>query len=313
MYLNNSALFLLHLACRPWIENYFIEFVQSVNKTFWYPLIPLPAQWTDVAVVGSEGSRSNMQRMLNETLRDDMLYVSVSQHDVGHLVDGPSSVVAGCAPYRNILLLSSGGWGNVPLPLIKGQVSGSSSRTMRRKFLLSFKGREHFGRKTMVDTLRRLEKKLLPPHVLYINEALSDDWKTIANQSAFALSPRGFGRSAFRTFELLQSHVVPIYLFEKTPWLPFDDCTGPLPVWGLSGVALSSSYDDIPQLLCALCILMLPTDASAITSQSITEQYNAAMKNLTHCYCSKEKWAEVLRVDGDGFFQIPETSTLAKM
>jgi hypothetical protein len=41
--------------------------------------------------------------------------------------------------------------------------------------------------------------------------------------SKFALAPRGYGRSSFRFFEILQLGTIPVYVWDDKEWLPYKD------------------------------------------------------------------------------------------
>ena len=41
--------------------------------------------------------------------------------------------------------------------------------------------------------------------------------------SKFVLAPRGYGRSSFRFFEILQLGSIPIYVWNDINWLPFKE------------------------------------------------------------------------------------------
>jgi hypothetical protein len=41
--------------------------------------------------------------------------------------------------------------------------------------------------------------------------------------SQSSLVPRGFGRTAYHLMETLQMGLVPIYVYDDTPWVPYAD------------------------------------------------------------------------------------------
>ena len=156
----------------PWLENAFIEAVLqdadpedsedavSALEDIFYPAVPLLAQWTDNAVVGNTlaSPPSDITTMLRNVfvheLRPDVLYVAVTQHD-----HGEPGLNLTCAAYANVLLLSAGGWGNVVLPLIKGQVPhkstfpGGKIEDPRSAFF-TFVGSEWMGRDAALNLFR---------------------------------------------------------------------------------------------------------------------------------------------------------------
>jgi hypothetical protein len=49
------------------------------------------------------------------------------------------------------------------------------------------------------------------------------DWETIYRRSRFVLAPRGIGRGTFRLIEILQMGLIPVYVYDDFPWLPYYD------------------------------------------------------------------------------------------
>lgn len=89
-------------------------------------LIPLFIQWTDMYVfdMGEYGSRNMsspyqlLPYQLLKILRPDVIYFTVIQDDEGlqlPLAFGRT----------NILVMSAGGFGHIPIPLIKGEIAAS--------------------------------------------------------------------------------------------------------------------------------------------------------------------------------------------
>lgn len=110
----------------PWIENFYIESFMNKPLSFFSGLIPLFIQWTDIHVHSFTDPRevpnityavpdhTKMPWLISDLLRDDVIYVTLHQDDQGFYHD-----LAKLRP--NILAISSGGFGHIPIPLIKGQ------------------------------------------------------------------------------------------------------------------------------------------------------------------------------------------------
>lgn len=47
------------------------------------------------------------------------------------------------------------------------------------------------------------------------------DWEKVTTQSKLSLTPRGFGRSAYKITETLQMGLVPVYVYDSIEWLPY--------------------------------------------------------------------------------------------
>ena len=199
------------------------------NTSLWtfYPLVPIFVQWTD----GAFGPGKQYQHfpfkdlMMNgRVLRDDVLYVTLTQHDRGEPVGG-----ATCNWYMNILVMSAGGWGNAVVPLIKGwnpplEHTTAATRLARRSVLFNFVGTIHLGRDVMIAQFKfntTLPKEGGHP-MTYFN-AGGGKWQEAAAASVFVLAPRGFGRTSFRLFEMLQAGRVPVYLSnDNEMWVPYQ-------------------------------------------------------------------------------------------
>ena len=106
----------------PWIENIYIDHFMKKPLSYFNGLIPLFVQFVDIHVESfanpineSVPKHSQISRLIAPLLRENVLYVAVTQDDQG---------LAELAHFRpNILSISAGGYGHVPLPLIKGNVS----------------------------------------------------------------------------------------------------------------------------------------------------------------------------------------------
>merc|ERR1712107_139122 len=121
----------------PWLENTWIStFCCERAAVAFVPLVPLFVQWMDLFVgpVGSVAQPGGfalsthvnsskfrwavdygqLWHTLRRVLRPDVAYVTVSAHDFG--------IGAGIFPedeFPNVLVLSGGGFGHVPVPLLK--------------------------------------------------------------------------------------------------------------------------------------------------------------------------------------------------
>lgn len=102
----------------PWIENVFISHFVDKPITSFGGFIPLFVQWIDyeAAVKESFGSRNStydIYRPLYESLRRDYFYIAVSQHNNGIDILWDD--------FPNVIVISAGGTGNIPIPLIQGE------------------------------------------------------------------------------------------------------------------------------------------------------------------------------------------------
>ena len=232
----------------PWIENHFISEwapggapgvydLDKIERAF-YPLVPLLVQWTD-GHFGRDVISKQLEDLLNymkapdgsappggsSPLRSDVMYVTITQHDYG----APAKALT-CEKYRNVLVLSSGGWGSVGLPLIKGEWhihrpnDATAVLARPRKHLFTFIGAIHRSRYQLPRNFRN--RSTLPASLINIGEG---GWFDIAAESVFLMAPRGFGRNSFRLSELVQAGSIPIVVGDDIPWVPYQDYAELLP------------------------------------------------------------------------------------
>lgn len=97
----------------PWIENHFISHFKGKSLLDMHGIIPLLIPWVDNQRTG-EVLWGDIFRTLKQLLRPNMIYLAVSQGDIGLAKIGEY--------FPNILVLSGGGFGHVPVPLIKGEL-----------------------------------------------------------------------------------------------------------------------------------------------------------------------------------------------
>jgi len=137
----------------PWIENLFIK--EFIDKPFAYfnGLIPLFVQWSDYNLhhhTTDGWPEERVFRPLVAALRRDVLYVAVSQANYG------LSFLT--ATHPNVLVMNSGGEGNVPIPLIKGEIPYQPiDPTMFPRYDVGFFGSiDHGHRKKLLDSFKAL-------------------------------------------------------------------------------------------------------------------------------------------------------------
>lgn len=103
----------------PWVENIFIANYSSLPLSHFHGFIPIFIQWVDVQIhnywINPDKLLDDVLEALDSVLRKNVLYLAISQSDIG-LGKSISST------HPNILVLSAGGFGHVPIPLIKGEL-----------------------------------------------------------------------------------------------------------------------------------------------------------------------------------------------
>ena len=145
----------------PWIENLFIrDFIKRPFKYF-NGIIPLFVQWSDYHLhFKSEINKDTNNRFTEEEifrnvtsiLRKNVLYMVISQANYGIRFLTTS--------HPNILIFSAGGEGDIPIPLIKGELAfRETDRGTFPKIDVGFYGTiDHGHRKKSLDSLSALLK-----------------------------------------------------------------------------------------------------------------------------------------------------------
>jgi len=212
----------------PWLENAWIEDVANspINGSLF---VPLMVQWTDIAVQIPNAGRpkfcAEWVLPLFERLHSAFLYVTVIQHD-----EGITSWIKHCDDNEDfkrrwrqqwslqILIINAGGEGHVAVPLCKETHPRctNASDTLPKPQQIGFLGRPHFGRDKLISAIRDLGDELS------LRLYHGDDW--IAQECEccnFILTPRGYGRTAFSVCESIQMGLVPVYVWNDYPWIPY--------------------------------------------------------------------------------------------
>ena len=264
----------------PWVENAWLAAAACADYRAFYPLVPLFVQVSDHVFSPSRAAMDRALLELVRTLRRDVIYLLVTEDDQG-LGFLPSD--EDCAA-RNILVLNSGGWGNVALPLIRGELlpndfgggpppppderSGAYERTTLITFAGSLTTSIGGQRQAAAAALRAAG---LASDALFRIFYAGLEWKAIVQNSVLSLSPRGFGRTSFRSSELVQLGVPQLYVYDEVPWLPYwdperpDGRPGRTDVWGPNGLGLIASIDGLANVTAGLCAAMLPPDLPRAT------------------------------------------------
>lgn len=179
-------------------------------------------------------------------LRPNVPYITVSQNDEGLM--GRRREFDHAALLPNLLVLSAGGYGHVPIPLFKQDeaVVSNGKPVGSRSIGISYVGSLTNAPKDM--RLRLHEHLLLSlpsssstntPTSSSSNTASSSsnsnsynftyeyyyglDWRNVSADSRFSLAPRGYGRTSYHLMETLQMGLIPVHVYTDVPWVPYSD------------------------------------------------------------------------------------------
>ena len=223
----------------PWIENKWIE--RNIGKPLssFNGLIPLFVQFVDIHANGFLGKGidhgyykrlfESMGEEIADMLRKDVLYVTVSQDDEGIAYKDR----AGLFQIRpNILVFSAGGYGHIPIPLIKNALQYVEP-PVTYKWDVGFYGApgQNITRRALLD---EAIDEIKAATTFSINMAQNPAWKKNMLDTKFNLAPRGFGRTSYRLAELVQMGKLPVYLYSDAAWLPYQGTEYSVAVFGIS-------------------------------------------------------------------------------
>ncbi|MEM9022402.1 MAG: exostosin family protein [Bacteroidota bacterium] len=193
----------------PYLEAYFYQYTQR------HPLPGkrqyLPIFWTHC--YNNRGFRIHaLQRFLN-TLDPNGAYFTVCLH-----ADAPREKL----PANTLVFSAGGNRGNHPLPLVCSPVP--AQKPVKRDVLCSFTGsathpvrtelQQLFGNQPGYDIRVRPWKARVPRQE-------QSTFLELANRSVFSLCPRGYGKTSYRLYEVLQLGSIPVYVYDQ-PWLPYE-------------------------------------------------------------------------------------------
>ena len=162
----------------------------------------------------------NIQEQLDSVLSLDGKYFTVSQFD-----DGPFEKFP-----EDTLIFSAGGNREgdniIPIPLICGSIPKELIPNKEKTILASFVGSRntHPIRMDMCNHLSGKEGYKISAGN-WSTEVPMDNFKRfldITCSSKFGLAPRGYGKSSFRMYEILQLGTVPVYISD-VHYLPWSD------------------------------------------------------------------------------------------
>ena len=227
----------------PWIENRYISHFQPLIKTkadlihHFGPYIPIFVPWTDHWVKSNYKYPRALVNKMQGLLREDDLYIILVQNADGFV--GRCSEFQALQDTYHITILSAGGWGHVPIPLMKQVMSDRpatlviSTRPHSLLYRTRFKPeekrntipiakREHLISYVGSDTNapNNLRKEMISHDQVHYYHG--PDWRSVMANSKFSLAPRGFGRTSYHFMEALQMGLIPIQVYIDQPWIPYE-------------------------------------------------------------------------------------------
>ena len=267
----------------PWVENVWISTFAQRPLAEFYPYIPLFVPWTDVWKAGAT-SYKDLAALLGGLLRPNVAYVTVSQNARGI----PANMLARWS-IPNVLVFSAGGYGHVPIPLLKRELSLMPLPRLPLPAdapLVAFAGSKRRGvRPAAIAALKRAIKPAGGTLLVYKGK----EWQRVLASARFALVPRGFGRTTFMVAEALQMGLIPIYVYDDAEWLPYRG-SGGAAEWSRFGFSMkltniSLAAASLPEItdeaLAAMRTAVRAVRESHFTYDGVMEQIIGFIRNGT--------------------------------
>jgi len=218
----------------PWLENHFVEtFTARMHdarvqgrrlSTVFGPFIPLLLPWTDLwEPEGMHRLPPDLVPALARLLRPGIPYVTLVGHDSGLAMSCEQDLHA---LFPNLLVLSAGGYGHIPVPNLKQPEPLRNFKPVKeRTHFVSYVGDSTHApidmRRDMIRTMTADAEEGGYSARYYKGE----DWRSIMADSRVSLCPRGAGRTSYHLAEAVQMGLVPVHLHldgEDEAWVPYE-------------------------------------------------------------------------------------------
>lgn len=250
----------------PWIENYFIDTFINKPLSYFNGMIPLFVQWVDTMVEANDFDK--IVKLMREILRPNVMYLAVSQSDKG-LEDVQRH-------HPNILTISAGGWGHIPIPLIKGEVP---YQPLPNTFLYDTVFFGNVNQHSRPEALQNMRKTFPKYNVKFEFGTYAKDWAEKLRTTQFPLAPRGFGRSSFRFSEIIQAGRAPIYVYDDVAWLPYTGTNSSIEKYGMS-ISNLNDMKGLAQFLSNVTDAKYREIADVVLKMREDFTYRGVMKNI---------------------------------
>ena len=192
-------------------------------------------------------------------LREDDLYIIIVQNDDGFV--GRCSEFQALQDSYHITVLSAGGWGHVPIPLLKQVRTSLLGDYRQRWFELSCLVNDSMKPEKKSNTIHVAKREHLVSYVGSDGNApdnlrkdmiaqdqvhyyKGDSWRSVMANSKFSLAPRGYGRTSYHFMEALQMGLIPIQVYADQPWIPYKHI--------LQNVTFAVNMNELPELILEL-------------------------------------------------------------
>jgi phage baseplate assembly protein W len=204
------------------------------------PFVPIFVAWEDQWTTTSAQTPLFVGAQLLPHLESGVQYVTLAQRHSGLYLQDMAHFRS---VLRNVLVLSPGGRGHVPIPLLLRELPVAAQPAWGSHLhTVSFVGTVRPGvRQVVMDaTATALGHRFVHGFVE------GTGWQEAMSSTLYQLAPRGVGPTSFRLYEAIQLGLVPIYVWEGVRWLPYAPGT-PRSAAASPAASLSPSAPPAPQ------------------------------------------------------------------
>ena len=173
----------------------------------------LPIFWTTCYC---DNKTQGLQQAL-KSLNPNYKYFTVSQHD---------DAVREILPPDTICFNAGGNGGGIPIPLVCSPIKDEIKPVVdKRDIFCSFVGSiTHPIRAMLYSSYNNNPKYYFSAknHSPSVSQDDLNNFLNITSRSIFSLCPRGYGKSSFRLYEVMQLGSIPVFIYDDK-WVPFED------------------------------------------------------------------------------------------
>lgn len=312
------------------------------DSELFHPWVPLFVPWENLMTALSRTPDAHhdicaIGEVLANNMHDSVQYVTVAQRAEGPWLGNTANCpMAYVQALRNTLVLSSGGVGHVPLPLLGVQrpflqcsaragtegtrethshdlvFIGSSRPGTRDQVLIAISNEP--GIHSLATSGARLVHalgqggsgpRLARSWGLHLRDLdLDPTGKPTANSTRYEhawirahagglmqLAPRGTGPTSFRLYESLQMGLVPIYVHDGQPWLPYLK-QGETAHW------VPGRAPHLQSVWARIAVVLSPDELGSWLGDGRPDDPLGARPHANFTHYSSKEWHDQLRVAG---------------
>jgi len=173
----------------------------------------IPVFWTTCYC---DNKIEGLQDALNK-LNPNYKYFTVAQHD---------DAIRETLPPDTLCFNAGGNGGGIPIPLVCSPIKDENKpKNIERDIFCSFVGSiTHQIRVELYNIYHNNPKFYFSTkqHTQAVSQVELNNFIDITSRSVFSLCPRGYGRSSFRLYEVMQLGTIPVFIYDEK-WIPFED------------------------------------------------------------------------------------------